>query len=300
MKNVRFGAISLGLLFAAGGLVTTAGAQAAFPHDEPRARARVLALDDRGAHLGVMVSDLAASSTSVGVRIDDVKAGSPAEKAGLKTGDVVVEYDGEQVRSARQFTRLVQETPEGRSVKIAVMRNGSRQVVDATPAMDADLPWRMIDPDQLRDRVEQGMRNFSMPAVPFDGRDAAPRMYEYRLPAPAPPLANQARGRLGVTVQSLTRELQEYFGAPRGGALVSSVTPDSAAYRAGIKAGDVVVSVNGRGVADADDLIREVDAAAGEATIVVMRDKKETTLKATIEPRRPTPPRAGSRPGMVL
>ena len=40
---------------------------------------------------------------------------------------MVVEYDGERVRSARQFTRLVQETPEGRTVKIAVLRDGKRQ-----------------------------------------------------------------------------------------------------------------------------------------------------------------------------
>ena len=300
MKNVRFGAISLALLFAVTGLITSVGAQVASPQAEPRTRARVLALNDRGAHLGVMVSDLAATSTTTGVRIDEVNAGSPAEKAGIKAGDVVTEYDGEKVRSARQFTRLVQETPEGRSVRIALMRSGSRQVVEATPQTDGDVPWMMIDPDQLRDRVERGMQNFAMPALPFDRRDGTPRMYEYRLPAPATPFANPARGRLGVTVQSLTPELEEYFGATKGGTLVSSVTPDSAAYRAGMKAGDVIVSVNGRGIGDADDLIREVDAAAGEATIVVMRDKKETTLKATIEPRRPASPRAGSRPGMVL
>lgn len=271
----------LGLLLAVGGLVTTAGAQAASPQDEPRTRSRVLAFDDRGAHLGVMASDLAATATTAGVRIDDVHAGSPAEKAGLKVGDVVVEYDGEKVRSARQFTRLVQETPEGRTVKIAVVRNGARQVMEATPATDSSLPWTMIDPDQLRDRVERGMRNFTMPA-------------------PVAPFANPSRGRLGVTVQSLTRELQEYFGATKGGALVSSVAPDSVAYRAGLKAGDVIVSVNGRGIVDADDLIRAVDDAAGEATIIVMRDRKETTLKATIEPRRPAGPRSGSRPGRGL
>ena len=57
-----------------------------------------------------------------------------------------------------------------------------------------------------------------------------------------------SRGRLGVTVQSLTPELEEYFGAKNGGALVSSVTQDSAAAKAGIKAGDVITSINGRRV----------------------------------------------------
>ena len=58
---------------------------------------------------------------------------SPAEKAGIKAGDVVVEYDGERVRSARQFTRLVQETPEGRTVAIGLLRDGKKQTVNATP-----------------------------------------------------------------------------------------------------------------------------------------------------------------------
>ena len=76
---------------------------------------------------------------------------------------------------------------------------------------------------------------------------------------------------------------------------MSSVTPDSAAAKAGIKAGDVIVTINGRSVRDADDLLRELDDVTGETTIVVMRDKKELTLKAAIER---SAPRAGSRPGL--
>lgn len=109
----------------------------------------------------------------------------------------------------------------------------------------------------------------------------------------------QPRGRLGVTVQSLTPELEEYFGAKNGGALVSSVTPDSAASKAGIKAGDVIVSINGRNVSDSDELVNELQDINGDATIVVLRDKKQMTLKATIERARPAAPRAGSRPGAI-
>ena len=92
-----------------------------------------MVLDGRGSQLGVMVSDVDATATTGGVQIDEVNDDSPAEKAGIKSGDVIVEYDGERVRSARQFTRLVQETPEGRTVKIGLLRDGKRQTVDATP-----------------------------------------------------------------------------------------------------------------------------------------------------------------------
>ena len=303
MKNLKFGAFVLGLILAVGALVTAVSAQTVRVQTEPSGgRGRVMTLDGRGAQLGIMVSDLdaKAGAATVGVKIDEVNDDSPAEKAGIKPGDVVVEYDGERVRSARQFTRLVQETPEGRSVKIALLRDGKRQVVDATPQAGA-MTWNTIDPNRLRDDMERGMRGFSfdMPEFRFDDRDGREsRHFEYRLPEPAMPLFS-SRGRLGVTVQSLTRDLEEYFGAKNGGALVSGVAPQSAASKAGIKAGDVIVSINGHSVRDADELMREMETVTGEVTVLVVRDKKEVTLKATIEPR-PAAPRAGSRPGLVL
>ena len=99
-----------------------------------------------------------------------------------------------------------------------------------------------------------------------------------------------------MTVQSLTPELEEYFGAKTGGALVSSVSKESAAAKAGVKAGDVITSINGKRVEDSDDLARELGDANGETTIVLLRDKKEMTLKAVIEDdQRRSPEGSGSR-----
>ena len=91
-----------------------------------------------------------------------------------------------------------------------------------------------------------------------------------------------SRGRLGVTVQSLTPELEEYFGARSGGVLVSSVTPDSAAAKAGLKAGDVITSINGRSVTGSAGLMRELRDLSGEVTVGLLRDKQEMTLKAVL------------------
>ena len=63
---------------------------------------------------------------------------------------------------------------------------------------------------------------------------------------------------------------------------MSSVAQDSAAAKAGLKAGDVITSINGDRVSDSGDLMRELSDATGEVTIVVLRDKKEMTLKATL------------------
>jgi len=137
MKNIKFGGFGLGLLVAVATAVSSLGAQTRVPFDFaqgrqgapgiPTERPNVMVLDGRGAQLGVMVIDVDPKAAPGGVKIDEVNDDSPAEKAGIKAGDIVVDYDGERVRSARQFTRLVQETPEGRSVAIGIMRDGKKQ-----------------------------------------------------------------------------------------------------------------------------------------------------------------------------
>src|SRR5690349_9729276 len=237
MRNLKFGAFSLSLLAAIAAAVSTMNAQAGV-QVEPRGRGDVFVLDGRGSQLGVMVSDVDVKSS--GVKIDEVNADSPAEKAGIKAGDIVVDYDGEKVRSARQFTRLVQETPEGRTVAIGLMRDGKKQTVNATP--DAGrMTWNFgPEVDRAMREAERGFR-FEMPReFRFENRDRdnrEPRRFEYRLPEDfrfPDRLPGMSRGRLGVSVQSITPELAEYFGAKDGGALVSSVTKDSAAAKAGI------------------------------------------------------------------
>ena len=106
--------------------VAVAQGPAPRPSDTPErgARRSMMMLDGRGSRLGVMVQDLDSADKASGVRIDSVDSGSAAEKAGIRAGDIVVEYDGERVRSTRQFTRLVQETADGRQVAMAVMRDG--------------------------------------------------------------------------------------------------------------------------------------------------------------------------------
>ena len=285
MRNLKFGVFCLGLIVAVATAVSSLSAQA---DGRPSIRIRPamptgFSLRASGSQLGVMVSDLDSKAASGGVKIDEVIDGSPAEKAGIKAGDVVVEYDGERVRSARQFTRLIQETPEGRTVAIGLLRDGQKQAVNATPEAG--------NRDQGTGIREPGDRAFSFRAMPefnFDYDDRMPRRFEYRLPEgfrlPTPGSRfPSSRGRLGVSVQSITPELADYFGAKNGGALVSSVTKDSAAAKAGIKAGDVIVSVNGRGVRDSDDLVSTLQDLNGDVTIVVLRDKKEMTLKATIQ-----------------
>ena len=132
---------------------------------------------------------------------------------------------------------------------------------------------REIEPrlrEQLR-QIEPHLREFR-----FDG----PMSFDFDML----PRSTSPRGRLGVQLGNLTPQLSEYFGAPDGGVLVSSVTKDSAAEKAGLKAGDVITSINGDRVRDADDLIDELrDANLREIIIGIVRDRKESRVEATLD-----------------
>jgi len=228
-------------------------------------------LEGRGSEIGVRIADAAES----GVKVDEVEPNSAAEKAGVKAGDLITMFDGERVRSARQFARLVQETPPGRTVKMTVSRDRQQKDLQITP--DSGRRGRtsvLIDGDRLRDQL--GDLGNRLP--PFNFNFDQPELESGR--------------RLGVSVQELTDQLASYFGVSRG-VLITAVTDGSPASRAGLKAGDVITSVNGNRIESRDDLVRALrDAAdrrqaeAPEITIGIVRDKKESSVKATIEPAR--------------
>ena len=284
-KFVVFGLVLAGAVTMA---VSSVVAQA--PQDEPglRSRPRVWMLDGRGAQIGVTVED-----ATDGVRVADVDQDGPASKAGLRSGDVVVEVDGERVRSARQFSRLIQESPQGRSVRLGVMRDGNRQTVEVTP--ESRTANFGVDTDRIGDLVERSMRDIEPRLRELEPRlrELEPRLREFRFDGPfdfdfdwdSLPRITSPRARLGVQLNELTPELAEYFGAKDGGVLVSRVTPDSPAAKAGVRAGDVITSVNGDRVRRTDDLVDELRDRNGEITLGIVRDKQESSVKATIEER---------------
>ena len=283
----------------------------------------MIAAIDGGPRLGVEIRDLGKEdlakfklSTPNGVVVEQVTSASAAEKAGVKAGDVVVQFDGENVRSAVQFTRLVRETVPGRTVKMGVVRDGKRVDLDVAPAEAESAFEVQLDregPQQFRlerrtpapggtftweERAPApGQRIPHVPPVPPAG---APR-WQQRTPMPVPEgdvmqffgegggagnfVFSAGRGRLGVNVQDLTPELAAYFGV-KDGLLVNSVQADTPAAKAGFKAGDVIGTVNGKAVATSSELVKELADKEGEVTIGLTRDKKALSLKATLEPRK--------------
>src|SRR5689334_5069501 len=113
MKGFRETALVAALVLAAG------FAPAPAAHAQGRDSVIRLLETARGTHIGVSVRDADDSDAKdtkqakTGVVVDSVEPDGPADKAGVKAGDVIAEFDGEKVRSVRQFSRLVQETPAG-------------------------------------------------------------------------------------------------------------------------------------------------------------------------------------------
>jgi serine protease Do len=250
---------------------------------------RALEVLTGSSRIGVSIRDVEdgdtkAAKSATGVVVEDVSTDSPAEKAGIRKGDVIVEFDGERVRSVRQLTRLVQETPAGRTVAAILQRDGQRTTVSVTPRDDGRFSFPGLE--ELGDwgrefRYRVAPRAMAPPDPPAPPARPAP---------PNPPMAWDfdgvlgRAGRLGISIGSLSPQLAEYFGT-KDGVLVTSVSDDSAAAKAGVKAGDVITSFNGSAVSDPQDLRRRIQSLdeGDEFTVAVMRDRKPVTLKGKAE-----------------
>jgi serine protease Do len=244
-------------------------------------KVRALEMLSGGSRIGVSIRDVeesdskTAKGVAAGVIVEDVATESPAEKAGIRKGDAIVEFDGERIRSVRQLTRVVHETPSGRTVSAALLREGQKTTVSITPRDDGRFSFRGFD--DLSDLSPE----FSFRLAPKPPTPPTP---------PNPPmvwdfdgLVNRS-GRLGISIDALSPQLAEYFGTKEG-VLVSSVTDNSAAAKAGMKAGDVITSFNGSTINDPQDLRRRIQSLndGEEFTAIVMRDRKPVTLKGTVE-----------------
>lgn len=260
---------SLGLLALAWGVAPPgASAQVALAPEPPRAPVGfAMATTAGGSFLGVGVAEITSNRARElklreehGVEITHLEDDSPAGKAGLKAGDVILEYNGQRVEGIEQFGRLVRETPAGREVKLLISRNGANQTVQATIGTRKG--------GMLLNRA--GDWHFEMP--------------EIQMPAIPHVFATWSSSMLGVEAESLGKQLADYFGV-KDGVLVRSVAKGSAADTAGIKAGDVITKVEQTSVATPNDVATAVRSARSKKpfTVQVVREHREMTISVTID-----------------
>lgn len=252
----------------------------------PRHMARVQA---SGGYLGVGIENVDAEAADElglpsprGVRVESVSEESPASEAGIRRGDVIVEFDGEQVRSTRQLARLVRETPPGRDVELRILRDGDRRTVTVRVG-ERRGGWPGLDEERMEEihrQIEKARERYGDAMKRFEHR-FDDDVFEFEMDGDGMVFVG-GRGRLGVRLHSLTDQLADYFGV-ESGALVASVRDESPAAAAGIRAGDVLVRIGDAEVEDPGDAVGAVRRAdAGPVTVTVVRDGDERSFSVEL------------------
>lgn len=209
--------------------------------------------------LGVSIGDLTGEMASSfglgdarGAVVGGVNPGSPAARAGLRRGDMILALNGERLRSSSDLTRRIGQTRVGSTVRMEVANPaGQRRTVEVTIA---------ARPDE---------QTLAQTATSPDGQNPGAR------PATGAPAAAAATpGQLGLSVIPLPAEARERLGvgAEDGGVLIAGVTRSSTAFDRGLRTGMAVIAVNGTTVRNAEEYNRAVAAARAAGRTAVTLD----------------------------
>ncbi len=179
-----------------------------------------------------------------GALVSSVMPKDPADRAGIKPGDIIVEFDGKPINEMNDLPRIVAATPPGKKVKVKVLRDGK--------PLTLTLEVKEKKEEEAEARVES--RDRKTPA-----------------------------GRLGIAVRDITPELMERYNIDeKEGVFVYNVTPDSPAYNAGIRRGDIIKEIDRKPVRNVEELRRALKEAEDKEVILVRIKRRDTFLYKAI------------------
>ena len=205
--------------------------------------------------LGVSIQDLTPQlarrfgvKEAEGALVSDVTKDSPAEKAGVKMGDVIVAFDGRKVEDSGHLRNIVASTPVGAKVVVVVIRGGKK-----------------TDLDVVVEELPKGM------SAKGGGAER---------PDTVSPLA-------GVTVQDLTPELRDKLGLDSSvsGVVVAALQEGSVAEDAGLQKGDVMMSVNMGAVKDVKAYNNVVSKLAKDEAVLLLIARQGGTFWMSMGPK---------------
>jgi len=228
-----------------------------------------------GSYLGIDIRDITPDRVNAlklkeerGVEIVALDQDAPAAKAGLKEHDVILEYNGSRVEGQEQLRRLIRETPPGRTVAIGISRDGNPTTVSVQVGDRSKLAegWQKTNRDRIM--ILPQMPEFDFGNIDIQGFGSSSTM--------------------GMQLEGLNEQLGEFFGVKGGsGLLVKSVGKGSAAEKAGIKAGDVIVRIDNDKIGNRSDLRRVLRAhQKGKVTLGIIRDKHEQNIPLDLPERK--------------
>ncbi len=196
-----------------------------------------------------------------GVIIKNVVPNSPADEAGLRQGDVILTIDKISLADADQLTQIIQGHQSGDEIDMTVSRRGKEKQVAIT----------------------LGEKDDSDRAIILDNNIWSPRAYSKSHQYYREAMTNTY---IGVTLESLNKQLGEYFGVKDGnGVLISEIQKDSPAEKAGLRAGDVITAIDGSPVDEVSEVREAVsDKKEGESMdLTILRDKREQKIAVQVE-----------------
>ncbi len=194
-------------------------------------------------YLGVMIQDVTPGlakefklKEAQGALVGDVTSKSPAEKAGLQSGDLILDYNGKKVTDSRHLKLEVARSQPGETVPVKVLRDGETKTLNVTVR---ELPGtEHIAKNDKQDAEDTGTLN-------------------------------------GVTVADMDRAARQQFDIPSTvkGVVVTDVEQNSAAAEAGLRPGDVIVEINRKPVRSAEEAVKMTEKGSDKTTLLrVWRD----------------------------
>ena len=231
-----------------------AGAGFAIPTQTVRATTTALIKNGKVEHgyLGISMNDVTPDNAhffnlkdATGAIVAQVSAGSPASRAGLKSGDVIRELNGQKIENGGALQVAVSQDAPGTQIKLGILRDGNPQTIEITVGS-------------------------------FDGKKALIAAND------SPDGASPKSGKLGLAVSNLDEQAREQMQIPEEvkGAVVQTVRPGSPAEDAGLQPGDVILEVNRKTTASADQFVNQVKAnATGKDVLVLVWSKGNASYR---------------------
>ena len=278
-------ALLASIILAAGVALAQEPTPAPEPPDEPMDQSFSFFVDG-GAFLGIYAENISRENMGRyhvnqvrGVGVTQVVKDSPAEKAGLRKDDVILRIDGENISSVRKLNRLVSEMAPDQSVKLSVSRGGAEQEITATVGKRTNQSFA------------GDLFSLSPKMWKWEGKEAKPFNFEVPFAERGNLFENDNdmaiilgnSRRIGVSTMELSKQLADYFGITGGqGVLVTSVTVDGPASKAGVRAGDVITAVDGEAVDSPGDIARVINKKKeGDVALTIVRNKAQQTIRVT-------------------
>jgi serine protease Do len=194
-----------------------------------------------GVQVGTVTREMAEAfglERPVGALVNDVTPGSAAERAGILPGDVILAFDGEEIESSGDLPPLVGANPPGTEAEVLVSRNGKKETFSVT--LDA------LNADE-QGNLLAGSQSGGQSNV------------------------------LGIVVEPINENRRRALGDPDGGVIVARIESDPA-FRAGLRVGDVILTINNQRV-DGTGAFDEIVESLPEGKAVALRVMRDGTTR---------------------